>query len=61
MTQSTDIQDISDIEAQAYAEFTADEIPTVIPGNGMRQSLIEACAVDFGRGNEDLSALWSLV
>jgi hypothetical protein len=49
------------IEAQAYSEIWAEEIPTVMPSSSYQTSLVESCKVDFSRQGEDLTGLWAVI
>jgi hypothetical protein len=51
----------STIEAQAYSEIWAEEIPTVMPSSSYQTSLVESCKVDFSRKGEDLTGLWAVI
>lgn len=51
----------SAIEAQAYAEVWAEEIPTMMPSSSYQASLVESCRVDFSRKGEDLTRLWAVI
>jgi hypothetical protein len=51
----------STIEAQAYAEIWADEIPTLMPEATYQAALVESCKLDFSRKGEDLTGLWAVI
>lgn len=49
------------IEAQAYAEVWAEEIPTMMPSSSYQAALVESCKADFSRKGEDLTGLWAVI